>query len=238
MQVDIRGLENIIRCDYPSCNSNVLNGRVVILKPCFLFYCESHIICRKKSCQLCDKYIFATKQPSNPGNSYCFITTMIDSISGGDCEYCNRKHRNYSEFSLRYDYFNLDGFIEAIREIKDTLNIDEVKPPRKKVSRSNMYGIQPSTIEMDYLNLTVREIAEKFITRARSDVNRMLKKLLTTDYLKKRLNEDFENLYNDLDVRAMEIKDAYHSRLNSHMDEVVTEKEKNLTKRWKLFRKL
>lgn len=133
MPIDFRGLENLIKCDYNQCSSKILSGKIIILKPCYQFYCSNHFVCRNKVCNYCDENNFSSKQTR--GVPFCFIENILKEKMINKCHQCKRDHKDESEFKLEYEQDDLlDKFIQEIKNQKEILNIKETNlAPQKKV---------------------------------------------------------------------------------------------------------
>lgn len=205
MKLDFRGLENLIKCANIDCKTKLLQESVILLKPCYEFYCIDHFRCKLGDCEFCAKNKFLNDSFKTMLN-YCTLEkTLTNKLQM--CSTCNRVHSNVSEFQLECLGSEIIGFMDKIRTDKDRFKINE---PTKKSSYVSLHKKSSQTkTNIDDLDLFVKTVAETTVDTIKKQVKSCLRNKQLYQDLIDQIRKEFNDLNSEIGAKYYQIKLEY-----------------------------
>ncbi|CAF0813738.1 unnamed protein product [Brachionus calyciflorus] len=224
MKLDFRGLENIIKCNHTQCKSKIIEGEVILLKPCYELYCSTHFQCKSQECEFCKKFQFEGTAKKSFLNICNVEKTLEQKL--GKCSSCKKDHKNISEFNFENEGSDLNDFIKLIQKHKE---IYKIKEPTKTSSFTTLNKKSSSTkIEGNDLGLFIKTVAEKSVENIKKEFKNRMTKPDTYKNLEHIIKDQFKDLNSDLKINYNKSKLAFYVALKQCFDQIEGQLDKKL----------
>lgn len=212
MKLDFRGLENLIKCSNKDCKYKILQESVVLLKPCYEFYCLDHFRCKQKDCEFCLVNKFANDSFKSKQNFCNIEKTLSNKLAM--CHICKREHKNLNEFQIEDLGYELISFIEKIRNDKNRFKINE---PTKQSSYVSLHKKSSQTkTNGEDLDLFIKTVAESTVDILKKKLKMYLNNKKMHQDLIDQTRTEFDGLNKEIGTKYYEIKLEYLSGIKNY----------------------